>query len=108
MSTSSVPAGVAVERTVRTLPARVGVCGIGLAAYWPQFAGLRERCQGYQRQVEERVRASGAEVVSGGLVDSAQAARTAGDRFAQAQVDLVLCHAVTYATSSQVLPAVQA
>ena len=37
-----------------------------------------------------------------------EGAREAGDRFARGQVDLVLCHAVTYATSSQVLPAVQA
>jgi len=88
--------------------ARVGVFGIGLEAYWGQFAGLRERCEGYQRRVEARVASLGAEVVSAGLVDSAQGARAAGDAFAAARVDLVLCHAVTYATSSQVLPAVQA
>jgi L-arabinose isomerase len=88
--------------------ARVGVFGIGLDAYWPQFEGLRERVEGYQRRVEERVREIGAEVVSAGLVDTAQGARDAGDRFAAQRVDLVLCHAVTYATSSQVLPAVQA
>jgi L-arabinose isomerase len=88
--------------------ARVGVFGIGLDAYWPQFAGLKERIAGYQRRVEERVAELGGEVVSAGLVDSAQAARAAGDRFASAQVDLVLCHAVTYATSSTVLPVAQA
>jgi L-arabinose isomerase len=88
--------------------ARVGVFGIGLDAYWPQFAGLKERIQGYERRVEVRVAGLGGEVVSAGLVDSAQAAREAGDRFAAAQVDLVLCHAVTYATSSTVLPVAQA
>jgi L-arabinose isomerase len=88
--------------------ARVGVFGIGLATYWPQFPGLRERIEGYQRRVEERVAALGGEVVSAGLVDTEHAAREAGDRFAAAQVDLVLCHAVTYATSSTVLPVVQA
>ena len=36
--------------------ARVGVFGIGLATYWPQFEGLKERIEGYQRRVEERVR----------------------------------------------------
>src|SRR4051795_12803171 len=96
---------------LRTRPApraRVGVLGIGLEAYWPQFEGLRERIEGYQRRVEERVAALGAEVVSAGLVDTPERAREAGDLFAGAQVDVVLCHAVTYATSSQVLPAVQA
>ncbi len=86
----------------------IGVFGIGLAAYWPQFEGLKERVEGYQRRVEERVAELGGEVVSAGLVDSEQAGREAGDRFAAAQVDLVLCHAVTYATSSTVLPVAQA
>jgi L-arabinose isomerase len=88
--------------------ARVGVFGIGLEAYWPQFEGLRERIEGYQRRVEQRVGELGAEVIGAGLVDTAQKARAAGDRFAAAQVDVVLCHAVTYATSSQVLPVLQA
>src|SRR6187200_2919077 len=88
--------------------ARVGVFGIGLDAYWPQFAGLEERIQGYQRRVEEKVAGLGGDVVSAGLVDTPQKAREAGDRFAAAQVDLVLCHAVTYATSSTVLPVAQA
>jgi L-arabinose isomerase len=88
--------------------ARVGVFGIGLEAYWAQFDGLREQIEGYRRRVEERIAALGAEVVSAGLVDTGEGAREAGDRFASGQVDLVLCHAVTYATSSQVLPAVQA
>lgn len=88
--------------------ARVGVFGIGLEAYWAQFDGLRDRIAGYQARVEQRVRDLGADVVSAGLVDTAQGARAAGDAFAAARVDLVLCHAVTYATSSQVLPALQA
>src|SRR3954462_6853467 len=100
------PSGTATQRP--GLPARVGVFGIGLATYWPQFEGLRERIEGYQARVEARVRELGGEVVSAGLVDSEHGAREAGDRFAAAQVALVLCHAVTYATSSTVLPVIQA
>ena len=101
-----------VRRRPPTRPApraRVGVFGIGLDAYWPQFEGLRERIEGYQRRVEERVaRRSAARSSPPGSSTPRRGAREAGDRFAAAQVDLVLCHAVTYATSSQVLPAVQA
>ena len=50
--------------------ATVGVFGIGLDTYWPQFPGLRERIEGYQRRVEERVGELGGDVVSAGLVDS--------------------------------------
>src|SRR5207247_8103571 len=86
---------------------RVGIFGIGLAAYWPQFEGLRERLEGYQRGIETRLEAMGAEVVSAGLVDTAQAARQAGATLAAARVDLVMLYTATYATSSQVLPVVQ-
>ena len=91
----------------KTYSGRVGVFGIGLAAYWPQFHGLKERLEGYRRSVESRLAACGVEVVSAGLVDSAPAAAQAGKLFAGAQVDLVVCYVGTYATSSQVLPVVQ-
>ena len=91
----------------RRLPAHVGIFGIGLAAYWPQFAGLRERLEGYQRYVEQRLTDAGCEVISAGLVDTPPAAQAAGDLFARANVDLLICYVGTYATSAQVLPAVQ-
>jgi L-arabinose isomerase len=86
--------------------ARVGVFGIGLQAYWPQFEGLHERLQGYQRGLEERLGGLGADVVSAGLVDTPERAREAGDELVG--VDLLMLYTATYATSSQVLPVVQA
>jgi L-arabinose isomerase len=94
------------DRVIHSSP-RVGVFGIGLQAYWAQFTGLKERLENYQRQVEGRLRAAGAEVVSAGLVDTAPAAVQAGALFAGEQVDLAVCYVGTYATSSQVVPAVQ-
>src|ERR671912_1501131 len=86
--------------------AKVGVFAIGLEAYWDQFPGLKERLEGYLGHVEERL-GQWADVVSLGLVDTPPKAYDAGKRFAEERVDLVFCHAATYATSSQVLPAVQ-
>jgi L-arabinose isomerase len=94
--------------TRRSARPRVGVFGIGLAAYWPQFDGLRERLEGYQQRIEARLGEMGAEVASAGLVDTPQSARSAGEALAAARVDLVMVYAATYATSSQVLPVVQA
>ena len=88
-------------------PPRVAVFGIGLAAYWPQFDGLRERLAGYQRGIERRLEEMGAEVVTGGLVDTPQGARTAGEALAAARPQLLFVYTATYATSSQVLPVVQ-
>jgi len=93
--------------TERDTKCRVGVFGIGLAAYWPQFPGLRERLAGCQEEVERRLTGCGAELVSAGLVDDAAGARRAGELFAGQDLDLLVCHVGTYATSSQVLPVVQ-
>ena len=92
---------------VREVQTKVGVFGIGLAAYWPQFDGLKERLEGYQSIVETELNEMGATVVSAGLVDTAQAGQQAGDLFARENVDLIVCYVGTYSTSSQVLPVVQ-
>ena len=92
----------------RGAPPRVAVFGIGLAAYWPQFDGLRQRLEQYQRGIERRLAEMGAEVVSAGLVDTPQAARAAGEALAAGRPGLLLVYTATYATSSQVLPVVQA
>jgi len=86
----------------------VGIFGIGLAAYWPQFDGLCERLEAYQGTIESRLQGLDADVVSAGLVDSPQRAREAGDLLAASRVDLLILYTATYATSSQVLPTVQA
>jgi L-arabinose isomerase len=87
--------------------AKVGVFGIGLQAYWAQFPGLRERLIGYQQEIEENLRSSGANIVSAGLVDTQLAAQEARGLLSHEDVDLVICYVGTYATSSQVVPAVQ-
>ena len=92
--------------TRREEKAKVGVFGIGLAAYWPQFRGLKERLEGYQRNVEQRIGQWGT-VVSSGLVDDAPKAQQAGEALSRAGVDLVFCYVGTYATSAQVLPVIQ-
>lgn len=93
--------------STQPLDCTIGLFSIGLAAYWPQFAGLRERLAGYGDFVGERLRQMGAKVVNVGMVDDPPAARAAGDRFVHEDVDMVVCYVTTYSTSSQVLPAVQ-
>jgi L-arabinose isomerase len=85
---------------------RIGLFGIGLAAYWPQFEGLRESIEGHLGAIANQL-AQWGEVVGGGLVDTAQAGAAAGDRFAEARIDLLVCWSGTYATSTQVLPVAQ-
>ena len=86
---------------------KVGLFGIGLAAYWPQFAGLERRLKGYLGQVEKRLQRPGVEVVNLGLIDSPPKAFAAGHTFREADVDLIFLHVTTYALSSTVLPVVR-
>ncbi len=86
---------------------RVGLCGIGLDAYWPQFDGLHARLEGYVRLVGERFKDAGATVEHLGLVDTPERGREAGHACRRADVDLLVIHVTTYALSSTVLPMVQ-
>lgn len=86
---------------------KIGLFGIGLEAYWPQFAGLKERLEGYLREVEKKLQRPGVEIVNLGLIDTPEKALAAGHRFRQADVDLIFLHVTTYALSSTVLPVVQ-
>jgi L-arabinose isomerase len=107
LETMSGSALAGLESQRRKYVGRVGVFGIGLAAYWPQFPGMKERLEGYQREVEAHIAQLGMTVISAGLVDDAPGAVEAGKRFAGSALDLIVCYIGTYATSSQVLPVVQ-
>ena len=83
---------------------KIGLFGIGLDAYWPQFAGLKERLEGYVREVEGKLVRPGIEIVNLGLIDTPEKAFEAGHKFRQADVDIIFLHVTTYALSSTVLP----
>jgi L-arabinose isomerase len=86
---------------------KLGLFSIGLAEYWNQFSGLRQRLEEYNRIIEKQLTSLGVEVVNLGLVDSPERAVAAGHAFRQADVDLLFLHVATYALSSTVLPAVR-
>ncbi len=85
----------------------IGLFGIGLDAYWPQFKGLKPRLEGNLREVAERLQCPGVKIVNLGLIDTPASALEAGHRFRQADVDIIFLYAATYALSSTVLPVVQ-
>jgi L-arabinose isomerase len=86
---------------------KVGLFGIGLDTYWPQFQGLKERLEGYQAGIHERLARPGVEVVDAGLVDTVEKARAAAGLFATERVEIIFLYISTYALSSTVLPVVQ-
>jgi L-arabinose isomerase len=85
---------------------RVGLFGIGLDTYWPQFDGLKARLEGYLQVAAGRLARPGVELVNLGLIDTAPKALEAGHRFRQEDVDLLFLYVTTYALSATVLPVV--
>ena len=86
---------------------KIGIFGIGLDTYWPQFEGLLERLTGYQQQIAEKLRTFGVDLVDAGMVDNPQKARSAASLFRREEVELIFLYVSTYALSSTVLPVVQ-
>jgi len=86
---------------------KVGLFGIGLDTYWPQFEGLLERLEGYQQQIATKMESFGAEVVNVGLIDSPVVAREKAEVLKKEDVDILFLYISTYALSSTVLPVVQ-
>ena len=86
---------------------RVGLFSIGLAAYWDQYPGLRERLEQANDAICCKLKQLGAEVVNVGLIDDPGKAVAAGHFFRQEDVDLLFLHVSTYALSSSVLPVIR-
>ena len=86
---------------------RIGLFGVGLDTYWPQFPGLRDRLAGYTELVSTRLAGPNVEVVNLGLIDTPEKSLSAGHALRQADVDLIFLYVTTYALSSTVLPAVR-
>lgn len=91
----------------KSLTIKVGLFGIGLDTYWPQFDGLLDRLENYQKQISDKMEGFGAEVVNVGLVDSPVAAREKAQLLKTEDVDILFLYVATYALSSTVLPVVQ-
>lgn len=86
---------------------KIGLFGIGLDTYWPQFDGLKARLEGYLAIVEQKLSSLHPAIVNAGLVDNADKAFAAGRLFKTEDVDVIFLYVTTYALSSTVLPVVQ-
>jgi L-arabinose isomerase len=83
---------------------KVGLFGIGLDTYWPQFDGLKDKLLGYQKIVHQRLITDQNTVVDCGLVDSPVKANEAAEIFISEKVDIIFLFITTYALSHTVLP----
>jgi len=80
--------------------ARVGVFGVGFHVYWDQFPGLLDELHTKLEILIRKITSTGVDVVDFGMVDKAQDAYALVPRLKAADLDLVFCDMLTYATSA--------
>lgn len=80
--------------------ARIGIFGVGHYTYWSQFEGLLEELNEKLRIFTKKVEAQQVEVTNFGIIDNAQGAYALLPKLKAANLDLIFCDMVTYATSS--------
>ena len=85
---------------------RVGLAGLALEAYWPQFDGLETRLLGYLSEVERKIESADRRVFNLGLVDTPQKALETGHSCRRNDIDILLVYVTTYALSATLLPMV--
>ncbi len=84
----------------KPLQANIGVFGVGYWKYWEQFDGLLDELQTKQEKFIEKLKVSDVHVVDFGMVDDAETAYDLVPKLKAANLDLIFCDMVTYATSS--------
>jgi L-arabinose isomerase len=86
---------------------KIGLFGIGLDTYWPQFNGLLDKLTDFQNQVVQNLQHPNATILNIGMVDTPQKANQAAATFNTENVDAIFLLITTYALSHTVLPVVQ-
>jgi L-arabinose isomerase len=84
----------------KALTANIGVFGVGYWKYWEQFEGLLEELIDKQHVFVKMLRKHDVNVIDFGMVDSAESAYALVPKLKSANLDLIFCDMVTYATSS--------
>jgi len=80
--------------------ANIGIFGVGFNKYWSQFDGLLDELTGKLNIFTDRVKAHEVQVTSFGVADDAASAYALLPKLRAADLDLVFCHMLTYATSA--------
>jgi L-arabinose isomerase len=88
-----------IERRKRRT-ANVGIFGVGFHKYWSQFDGLLKELRHKLDVFVDQVKTRQVEVTNFGIVDDAVSAYALLPKLKAANLDLLFCHMLTYATSA--------
>ena len=87
--------------------AKIGIFAVAHATYWEQFEGLLDNIMGYHDDFCQMTQNNDVEVVDFGMIDSSEKAYDAVPEILAANVDVLFCNMVTYATSSVFAPIIK-
>lgn len=91
----------------KDLKGKIGIFAAAHAAYWVQFEGLLDNIMKYHRDLCEKVTSLDGEVIDFGMIDSSEKAYDIIPKILAADVDVIFCNMVTYATSSVFAPIIK-
>ncbi|EON74912.1 putative L-arabinose isomerase [Lunatimonas lonarensis] len=86
---------------------KVGLMGIGLDTYWPQFPELKPKLAQNQSRIRKELEGSGVTVVDVGILDKQEQALPIAANFRKEDIDVLFVNISTYALSQIVLPVLQ-
>ena len=86
---------------------RIGVFAVAHATYWGQFPGLLDNIMKYHADFISMLKENDVEVVDFGMVDSSEKGSECANKINGANVDVIMCNMVTYATSSVFAPVIR-
>lgn len=87
--------------------ARIGIFAVAHAKYWSQFDGLYENIMKYHCDFCKIVEENDVEVIDFGMIDSNEKAYLTVPQIQSANLDILFCNMVTYATSSVFAPIIR-
>jgi L-arabinose isomerase len=90
---------IPIHQNERSSTPRVGVFGVGYEKYWDQFPGLLDDLLEKHRAIIKKIPDQNATIIDFGIVDNANKAYELVKLLVSANLDLIFCNMLTYATS---------
>ncbi|MDF2685637.1 MAG: L-fucose isomerase-like protein, partial [Clostridia bacterium] len=95
-----------IER-IKKRNARIGTFAVAHDTYWKQFEGLFDNIMRYHKDFINLINKNEVEVIDFGMIDTSIKAYDAAEKMKGANIDILFCNMVTYATSSTFAPIIR-
>ena len=87
--------------------ARIGIFAVAHATYFTQFQGLYDNMKKYHNDLINIVKINHVKIINFGFIDSSEKAFEAVVKMQAANLDMLFCNMITYATSSTFAPIIK-